>query len=525
VAGDSPIKITDQWADGGTLLLEEGDWTAEFREGAKQILLSAEGNQIRIALGTMALSSSQILEKGETSTVVVSIGLRSGQRIAQAKLSFQADGSLKIAPEIGMNRLTVSGEIRYGVLPGLYLEDIIFSPDDYSMNQTLHLPSESLFWLLLGDESGILVFAWPEGQQKIKLVKQGASFHRFEILADNKPIYLKLLAAPGIWHKEKLKLNYLEKDVQLGWRRPFDAQWKTQLLVSKVPTAWLFDRQSVRMWIPMLGFFRYPVWFDGPATMLRLSKKIPPKGDCFIYPLDGHPKTPFGFAKQTPVGKILKERQKRLRIDKEHSDRLPNVGYVHCWGTSILQRTIYKNGLQAREKEFLSEHANYCVDYVNRIQRQSLGYYAFILEMKRQLDLWVGEVPKDSEELAYLRQMQSELAKVEKMYHSRVERGGRKTPEEHMEYAADLGRRLKELIQDPGRESFPEAKFILDNFNALSAATDEDVPAGFGITIRRMFQEAATACANRPDAVKYAEEIRRRIWQKTKTRNYETTGL
>jgi hypothetical protein len=81
------------------------------------------------------------------------------------------------------------------------------------------------------------------------------------------------------------------------------------------------------------------------------------------------------------------------------------------------------------------------------------------------------------------------------------------------------------LIQDPGRESFPEAKFILDRFNALSAATDEDVPAGFGITIRRMFQEAGSACTANPEAVKFAEEIRRRIWQKTKIRNYETTGL
>ena len=190
-----------------------------------------------------------------------------------------------------------------------------------------------------------------------------------------------------------------------------------------------------------------------------------------------------------------------------------------------MQRTIYKYGLQAREKDLLNEHIDYCVDYVNRIQKQSLGYYAFIREMKQQLAEWVDDVPKNSQAWLFLQEMQLELGKVEEMYHSRVERGGRKTPEEHMAYARSLGLKLKDLIQDAGHESFPEAKFILDTFNALAAATDEDVPAGFGIAIRKMFQKAGSACADKPDAVEYAEEIRRRIWQKTKTRNYETTGL
>ena len=64
-----------------------------------------------------------------------------------------------------------------------------------------------------------------------------------------------------------------------------------------------------------------------------------------------------------------------------------------------------------------------------------------------------------------------------------------------------------------------------DTFNALAAATDEDVPAGFGITIRRMFQQAGSSSANHRGAIKYAEEIRKLIWEKTRTRNYETTGL
>jgi hypothetical protein len=530
-AAESDIDVTDSWASEGIIILEGDDWTAKFQKGPEGLSFVSGENRIAISPKMqnqgqpLELFSGQIRKTGEESSVALSTRFRSGRGKLEADFLFKSDGSLRIMPGTGLTNLAFSGDIGYGVLPGLYLEDVIFDPEDYDEQEVIRIPSESLFWTLLGKESGILVLAWEEGDQSVRMVKNGGEFSCFEFSPNGKAVYLKLLSAPGIWHKERSRLKYLEKDVELGWRRPFDAQWKTQLLVNNVPTTWLFDRKSPRMWLPMLGFFRYPVWFDGPATMVHLSKKIPPKGDLFIYPLAKHSETPLDFVVRTPVGKIIEERGQRIHIDKEHSDLVPNVGYVHCWGTSIMQRTIYKYGLQAREKELLNEHIDYCVDYVNRIQRQSLGYYAFILEMKTQLAAWVKEVPEGSQTFIFLEQMQIEIAKVEEMYHSRVERGGRKTPEEHMAYAQNLGQHLKELIQDAGRESYPEAKFILDTFNALAAATDEDVPAGFGITIRRMFQKAGYACADTPEAVDYAEEIRKRIWQKTKTRNYETTGL
>ena len=513
------------------MLLEGLDWEARLQQGNNGLVISSGANQILITPDvekddqSTSLSLVQIQEMGEEGSASLSIRFLRGKSELEANLVFAADGSLQIVPEVGLNRLSIFGAIRYGVLPGLYLEDIIFDSNDYSDDQAIHMPPENLFWALLGDGSGILAFAWPEGKQLVRLVKSGERFSRFEIELDGKPVYLKILTAPGIWHKEDLKLGYLEKDVELGWRRPFDGRWKTQLLVNHVPTTWLFQRESPRKWIPMLGFFRYPVWFDGPMTMLHLSKKIPPKGHCFVYPLDGHPKTPFGFVDSTPVARIIRERRQRIRIDKEQSEVVPNVGYVHCWGTSLIQRTIYKNGLQARERELLNEHVDYCVDYVKRIQQQSLGYYDFIQEMVLLIDGWAEGMPQGSQESVFLEEMQREIAKVEDMYHSRVERGGRKTPQEHIAYAEGLGERLKELILDPGRESYPEAKFILDNFNALAAATDEDVPAGFGITIRHMFQKAGSICANKPKTVRYAQEIRKRIWEKTKIRNYETTGL
>lgn len=530
-AAEPGIKVFEKWATEGIVILEGKNWKAQFQKGPEGLSVVSGENRISIAPRIlnhnqpMELFFCQIEKRAEESSVAFSTGFRSGRERIEADFLFQSDGSLRVAPGEGLSNLKISGEIGYGVLPGLYLEDVIFDPEDYAEQEFIQIPSENLFWTLLGNESGILVFAWEEGHQSVRMVKNGEEFSQVEISPDEKPVYLQLLSASGIWHKEQLRLDHLEKDVELGWQRPFDAQWKTQLLVNNVPTAWLFDQKSVRMWIPMLGFFRYPVWFDGPRTMMHLSKKIPPKGYCFIYPLARHSKTPLDFVDQTPVAEIIRQRGKRIRVDKEHSGLVPNVGYVHCWGTSIMQRTIYKYGLQAREKDLLNEHIDYCVDYVNRIQKQSLGYYAFIREMKQQLAEWVDDVPKNSQAWLFLQEMQLELGKVEEMYHSRVERGGRKTPEEHMAYARSLGLKLKDLIQDAGHESFPEAKFILDTFNALAAATDEDVPAGFGIAIRKMFQKAGSACADKPDAVEYAEEIRRRIWQKTKTRNYETTGL
>jgi hypothetical protein len=529
--GSAEIKVEDAWLRTGVIKLQGRDWKATIRAGSDGMTFSSGENQIHLGFKgprkekRMAFASCEFDEDSETVSLILSLEQHYANERVTASFTFQPDGNISIAPGEGLERLQILGDLSYGVLPGLSLDDIIYNPGDYEAPTRIFIPSENLFWILLGNGTGLLTVAWPEGKQLVSLVRTANGFSQLDLSLDEKPVYFSVQAAPGIWHREELKLQYLEKDVEIEWQRPFDAQWKTQLLVNDVLTTWLFDRKSTRIWLPMLGFFRYPVWFDGPSTLLHLSKKIPPKGNCFIYPLDNHPKSPLGFLEGTPIAQMIKERMRRLRIDKEHSDLVPNVGYVHCWGTSLLQRTIYKNGLQAREKTLLTEHIDYCVDYVNRIQRQSLAYYTFISELKDQLIIWTEEESGKADVTAFLNEMQTELDKVEAMYHSRVERGGRKTPQEHMSYAADLGRQLKELIRDPGRESFPKAKFILDSFNSLSAAADEDVPAGFGITIRHMFQQAATACADKPEAVQYAEEIRKRIWRKTKTRNYETTGL
>lgn len=191
----------------------------------------------------------------------------------------------------------------------------------------------------------------------------------------------------------------------------------------------------------------------------------------------------------------------------------------------MIKRSIYQYGFQGREQEFLDSHIDNCLDYVASIQTRSRQFLDFVGEMRPKLDAWSKKERKNADVLEFLEEMKDYLRMTEEGLLARVERDGRKTPAEHIAYADGLGERMKELVREEGTEFYPEFMHILSAFNALSAAADEGIPAGFGSSVREWFQNAGWGCMDKPGAVPYAEEIRRAIWEKLKCRSWETTGV
>ena len=86
------------------------------------------------------------------------------------------------------------------------------------------MPLENLFLGLLKGERCVLVMTWPKGQQQMQLHvngegQDGRLIDAVDFDNDGQSIYLALLEAPGIWHREELKLSYLEKDVTSSWKK------------------------------------------------------------------------------------------------------------------------------------------------------------------------------------------------------------------------------------------------------------------------------------------------------------------
>jgi hypothetical protein len=209
-----------------------------------------------------------------------------------AVLGFGKTEIIDVKPGAGMKGARVSGAFEWGIVPSFIGDDLVFGAAHTNSANTLYLPAENLFVGLLKGEAAELVMTWPKGSQKIRLgLGEGQEGRRSIDFIDfdnaDQSFYLAVLCAPGVWHREPLTPAFLEKDLPIGWKRPFPARWKTQLFEEKLKTTFAFRNSQGEIWRGVPGSYNYPVWFDGDQAIYRLSKKVPPKGESLIYCLEG----------------------------------------------------------------------------------------------------------------------------------------------------------------------------------------------------------------------------------------------
>jgi hypothetical protein len=426
-----------------------------------------------------------------------------------------------------MNGILIFGEISFGIVPSPPLEDLIYDAQKYPSASHLYLPSENLFLGLLKGEDRIFFCAWPDGNQRVRLLledgeKKEKLIEAVEIQLDGKSVYLRSISAPGIWHKEELLPTYLGKDVEIDWKKPFPAKWKTQLLEGEIETTFPFITQKDRIWRPNFGFYEYPVWFEGEKAFFTFGKKVPPSEQALIYALEEYKDAPVDFARAR-LGSIstIKPKPGLRRYP------LDNVGIQNCDGRAWV-KWIFKVDYQTREKEFLQEVMSDFLYSINVDKGRLDEYEAFIPRMKKKIDSWIspreigcrtslshrstplisrGEKEKDNPELElFLSQMKEKVEELEREYWDKMD----KLPaSEHLQEETEAINQLKTLIEEEGLEFYPEACYLLDKIQLWSLI--ESVPGRVGGLLRELSQQAGYACAQNADVVKYAEEIRRDI--------------
>jgi len=88
----------------------------------------------------------------------------------QDAFSFHPDGTIEVKPAQAVKPIILSGPIAFGVLPSRVIDDVIYDPNKYPDAREIHVPAENVFMGLLGDEDRILICAWPDGEQKVRLL-------------------------------------------------------------------------------------------------------------------------------------------------------------------------------------------------------------------------------------------------------------------------------------------------------------------------------------------------------------------
>ncbi|MBL7187761.1 MAG: hypothetical protein ISS70_15680 [Phycisphaerae bacterium] len=423
--------------------------------------------------------------------------------------SFGRKSIVEITPSSSDKGISLLSPIRYGVVPDFLSDDLILDPLQYPSLEALHLPSANVFVGLLEGENDMLTVTWPAGKQRVWLVSdvtQGEPrlIESVGIESDGKSVFLAVSSAPGIWHEEVLKASHLERDISIGWKRPFPAKWITQLLEDNVKTTFTFrEIRPEKFWRGGVGFYPYPVWFEGGATFYRLGKKIPPKGKSVVYCLErkGTPAsvlTPVDIMKDTLGGQVsnalLDVEGRRLR---SHRRKDAVIGAATCEVTDGMQ-PVFEAGEEAERKEYIHGGVDDMVYFIARQRQRIDEYQDFAGRMTAYLDRTSKTRPSLKPFIDDMRAITQEII----LQHDR-QRENMKT----LAYADELARQTKALTlkRDPG--NLARFKDLKMKWRGMGG-TQDTLVCKFHTITRKLFQQAGYGCVGGPGAIDVADEIR-----------------
>ncbi|HEC60924.1 MAG TPA: hypothetical protein ENI27_01565 [bacterium] len=468
--------------------------------------LQLKGRQARI-------TGSRILQNtGDEAALEVSFSTGERAEKLSAVFSFSADQIIDITPARNMKGISILSPIAYAVVPSFITDDLVFDPAKFPSASVLHVPPANPFVGLLQGENNMLVMTWPEGKQKMRLVagkteQQQRLFESVDFDNDGKSVYLAVLEAPGIWHREELKPSYLEKDVAVDWKRPFPAKWITQLEEAGVKTTFGFRESRGGIWRAITGKYIWPLWFDGESTYFHLSKKIPPEGESLIYFLEreGTPvsvSSPVDIMKKT-LGRqssstVLDLAGRKLRT--HHRRGGAGVRRAATCGCTEVIEPIFKAHQEVERQEYVEGAVDDMVYFVRR-HVERIGEYQ---EFARQMIKFLNQTKKSN---PGLRQYLDSLEAIAEQIAAEYDR--QKENIKTLEYADELAVRTKALAEKNDPQNLLTCLDLGKKWRGMGGAQDYLLGKFHSLT-RKLFQEAGYGCVNQPEAVAVAEEIRRR---------------
>ena len=512
-----------EYAFKGDAVVENEHLTAVFwsRKGRVVIYSKADPNEKRMEFVPLQLKEEQasitscsILQNtGDEAALEVSFSAKGTRESSSAIIAFNNSEIVEIKSAENIKGISLLGPIEHGIVPSFIGDDLIFSPREYPSMNTLYIPCENLFLGLLKGENNVVVVTWPEGKQKMKLVlsdEQGEP-HLIESIDfgnDGKSIYLALLSAPAIWHREELMTSYLEQDVSINWKRPFPARWVTQLYEAEVKTTFKFRESRLdRIWRGVIGAYTYPVWFSGDNAFYRLGKKVPPKGESIVYFWE-RKNTPTSIS--TPVD-IMRETLGRQMCDtildlegrklrSHHRRGSEGVRRACTCGCTEAIQVVFEAGEEVKKNEYVNGAVDDMVYFVTRHVERINEYQDFASNMIEFLHLTRKSTPTLKR---FLDSMESTAQEIIQEYNR--QRENIKT----LEYVDELSRKTKALTRKKDTGNLATYTDLSKKWREMGGAQDNLLAHCHTIT-RKLHQAAGYGCAKQSNAVEVAEEIRRR---------------
>lgn len=501
----------------GDAVVENSYFTAVVWSSKGKVVVSSKNSRFEIGRAIGTGSRCTVLRNtGDDVALEVSLPTADEARSATAVLAFDKTPIIEIKPAENTKGIGLLSPMEYGVVPGFVGDDLVLSPGQYPSDNTLSVPCENVFLGLLQGENSALVMTWPKGKQQMRLGlnKQGQEGRLIESIDfdnDGQSLYLALLDAPGIWHRETLGTPYLEKDVASKWKKPFPAKWVTQLWEGDVRTTYTFrEAPAGTIWRGVAGMYSYPIWFNGDRAWYHLSKKVLPKGESIVYFLEGQ-NTPASVLTPVDIMKATLGRQacdsildlagQKLRT--HHRRGAEGIRRACTCGCTEAIEAVFKTGQEIEKREYIEEAVGDMVYFVTQHMERLSEYRAFAADMTKLLHATATAQP---ELKTYLDSLVQIVQQIPDQYE--VQKENIKS----LEYTEELSRKTLALLRKKDPKNLPTCLDLGKDWRSMGGAQD-GLLAEYHIIVRRLFQEAGYGCVNQPKAVDVAREIRNRCRQ------------
>ena len=515
-----------EYAFQGDAVVENRHYTAVFHSIKGRVVIYSKGHTndkllefapLELKNKSARLTHCRIVQNtGDEAALEVTFSAGRAKGSLSAVIAFGPSEIIEIKSTKNIRGISLLSPIAYGIVPCFISDDLIFSPAEYPSMNSLCVPSENLFVGLLEGGSNMLVVTWPKGDQQTKLVlgdeqRKPRLIESVDLTNDIKSLYLAILSAPGIWHKEELTAPFLEKDVAIDWKRPFPVKWMTQLSEAGVKTTYKFRESRLqRIWRGVIGSYTYPVWFSDGKTFYRTSKKIPPKGESVIYFLERQ-NTPPSVSTPVDIMKATLGRQicdsiidlpgRTLRTHHRRGDA--GVRRACTCGCTEAIQAVFDAGQEVQRKEYVIEAVDDMVYFVTRHMERIGEYQDFARDMLK----FLNQTKKNNPGLKpFLDSMDSITQEITEVYSRSKE--NIKT----LTYMDALTKQTKALTRMKDPKNLPTYEDLSKKWRAMGGAQDDLVAQCHRIT-RKLYQEAGYRCVDQPKAVEIAEQIRTRCRQ------------
>ncbi len=468
----------------------------------------AAGGAPATGLGTIAIRTN---DEDEVA-LEVSSRVPGGRETRVVYRLARGQSFLECKPVENAGGIRIEAGTRFAVIPDFFGADMVFDPRAYPQS-SLIIPPENFVLGLLDGGNTIVMSVWPAADQDAKLTLAGANEDRhigaMQIGFHGKSVFVAVLHAPGIWHEHRLQGPSADRDIALGWKRPYAAKWRANFCCQRRNDSWDFEDRKTTAWMYLYQEIVWPCWFDGENGLVRLSRRFldvkGPMEFVLVYPADRKKETPLAvFTPVDIVRNTLGVGPCEYVLDREGlQGRSPNKGRKN-FGRGVCDTTtpieyLFIEGLETRESALVGH-------LLDDIQADISAIHARVLEFRRfgkELGDLAAGLPHESAAAGQLLDEARRVShEIEAMYEENLPII--KNPAR----AEQAGRRIRELASQRDPENLGECKTLTFELREI-AGTQHRMVGDYRVMVKRLRQEAGIRGTEDPATAKLAEQIRK----------------